>query len=202
MANISRILAWWWEVDWRAVAAYAVTGVPAAVLGARTMLVLPPGAVDAAIGSFLLLMIPGRRWLAANLIHLRLPHLAAAGMHRLFDWDRGLVGTCFRTGVHRLWFDQGSLYRHRSCSFARDLHYQSTHLSRIGSTSFCSCTEGSYGGGISDGRFLHSETFSSPPHARGFSPYHGCAAGNFRTQPALGSGSLGKTIRREPQSAS
>lgn len=73
MANISRILAWWREVDWRAVAAYAVTGVPAAVLGARTMLVLPPRAVDAAIGAFLLLMIPGRRWLAANLIHLRLP---------------------------------------------------------------------------------------------------------------------------------
>lgn len=24
-------------------------------------------------------MIPGRRWLAANLIHLRLPHLAVAG---------------------------------------------------------------------------------------------------------------------------
>lgn len=78
-ANISRILAWWREVDWRAVAAYAVTGVSPAVLGARTMLVLPPGAVDAAIGSFLLLLIPGRRWLAANLIHLRLPHLAAAG---------------------------------------------------------------------------------------------------------------------------
>lgn len=79
MANISRILAWWREVEWRAVAAYAVTGVPAAILGARTMLVLPPRAVDAAIGVFLLLMIPGRRWLAANLLHLRLPHLAAAG---------------------------------------------------------------------------------------------------------------------------
>ncbi|MDP9790429.1 MULTISPECIES: sulfite exporter TauE/SafE family protein [Agrobacterium] len=79
MANIARILAWWRGVDWRAVAAYAVAGVPTAVLGARTMLVLPPRAVDAAIGVFLLLMIPGRRWLAANLIHLRLPHLAAAG---------------------------------------------------------------------------------------------------------------------------
>jgi uncharacterized protein len=79
MANFSRILAWWREVDWRAVAAYASTGIPAAVLGARTMLILPPRAVDAAIGVFLLLMIPTRRWLAANLIQLRLPHLAAAG---------------------------------------------------------------------------------------------------------------------------
>jgi uncharacterized protein len=79
MANLSRILAWWRVVDWRAVAAYAVTGIPAAALGARTMLVLPPSAVDAAIGLFLLSMIPARRWLAANLIQLRLPHLAVAG---------------------------------------------------------------------------------------------------------------------------
>lgn len=79
IANISRILVWWREVDWKACAAYAATGVPAAVLGARTMLVLPPRAVDAAMGIFLLLMIPARRWLAANLVGLRLRHLAAAG---------------------------------------------------------------------------------------------------------------------------
>jgi len=79
MANASRILVWWREIDWRACAAYAATGVPAAVLGARTMLVLPPRAVDAAMGVFLLSMIPARRWLAANLVSLRLTHLAAAG---------------------------------------------------------------------------------------------------------------------------
>jgi hypothetical protein len=79
MANASRILVWWREIDWRACAAYAATGVPAAVLGARTMLVLPPRAVDAAMGVLLLSMIPARRWLAANLVSLRLTHLAAAG---------------------------------------------------------------------------------------------------------------------------
>ncbi|KQO48865.1 MULTISPECIES: sulfite exporter TauE/SafE family protein [unclassified Methylobacterium] len=79
MANLSRILAWWREVDWRAVAAYAATGIPAAMLGARTMLVLPPRAVDLAIGAFLLAMIPGRRWLADRLVRVRLPHLAVAG---------------------------------------------------------------------------------------------------------------------------
>ena len=79
IANISRIVIWWREVDWKACAAYAATGAPAAVLGARTMLVLPPRAVDAAMGIFLLLMIPARRWLAANLVGLRLPHIAAAG---------------------------------------------------------------------------------------------------------------------------
>ena len=79
LANVSRILAWWRQVEWRPFAAYAATGVPAAALGARTMLVLPPRAVDAAIGVFLLTMIPVRYWLAANLIRLRLPHMAMAG---------------------------------------------------------------------------------------------------------------------------
>jgi uncharacterized protein len=79
LANLSRILAWWRDVDRRAFLAYASTGVPAAFLGARTMLVLPPRAVDLAIGAFLLTMVPARRWLAANLVRLRLPHLAFAG---------------------------------------------------------------------------------------------------------------------------
>lgn len=79
MANFSRILAWWREVDWRAVAAYSATGIPAAALGARTMLSLSPRLVDAAIGAFLLLMIPMRRWLARNFVKLRLPHMAIAG---------------------------------------------------------------------------------------------------------------------------
>ncbi len=79
MANLSRILAWWREVDWRATAAYAIPAVPAAVLGAKTLLVLPAHAVDVAIGLFLLAMIPGRRWLAAHNFKLSLWHLAIIG---------------------------------------------------------------------------------------------------------------------------
>ena len=79
IGNFSRILAWWREVNWRATAAYAVTGVPAAALGAKTLLVLPPRAVNIAIGLFLLAMIPGRRWLAARQVKLRLRHLAVIG---------------------------------------------------------------------------------------------------------------------------
>lgn len=79
MANVSRILVWWRSVDWRAVAAYAATAIPAAALGARTMLILPPRAVDVAIGIFLLSMIPMRRRLAGKLPQLRLPQLAFAG---------------------------------------------------------------------------------------------------------------------------
>jgi uncharacterized membrane protein YfcA len=79
MANLSRILAWWREVDWRACAAYSVTGIPAAALGARTLLVLPSRVVDLSIGLFLILMIPARRWLAARNSKISLVHLAVAG---------------------------------------------------------------------------------------------------------------------------
>src|SRR6267378_3944862 len=62
MANLSRILAWWREVDWRACAAYSITGIPAAALGARTLLALPSHAVDISIGLFLIAMVPVRHW--------------------------------------------------------------------------------------------------------------------------------------------
>jgi uncharacterized membrane protein YfcA len=79
MANLSRILAWWREVDWRACAAYSVTGIPAAALGARTLLVLPSRAVDISIGLFLIAMVPVRHWLARHKFKLSLWHLAIGG---------------------------------------------------------------------------------------------------------------------------
>lgn len=79
MGNISRVVAWWREVDWRACAAYAATGAPAAALGAKTLLILPARVVDLAIGAFLIVMIPGWRWLGALKIRLSLWHLAVLG---------------------------------------------------------------------------------------------------------------------------
>ena len=79
MANLSRILAWWREVDWRACAAYSITGIPAAALGARTLLVLPSRAVDITIGVFLIAMVPVRHWLARHQLKANLWHLAAGG---------------------------------------------------------------------------------------------------------------------------
>jgi uncharacterized membrane protein YfcA len=79
MANLSRIMAWWREVDWRACLAYAATGAPCAALGARTLLVLPTRAVEVALGLFFILMIPARRWMLARKMNLGLPHLALAG---------------------------------------------------------------------------------------------------------------------------
>ncbi|WP_342710999.1 sulfite exporter TauE/SafE family protein [Bradyrhizobium sp. B124] len=79
MANLSRILAWWREVDWRACAAYSITGIPAAALGARTLLALPSRAVDIAIGVFLIAMVPVRHWLAQHKLKANLWHLAIGG---------------------------------------------------------------------------------------------------------------------------
>lgn len=80
MANLSRVLVWWRDIDWRACAAYAVTGAPAAALGARTLLVLPPHVIEGALGAFFISMIPLRRWLSARHFKLRLIHLAAIGL--------------------------------------------------------------------------------------------------------------------------
>src|SRR6202051_4175558 len=79
LANLSRILAWWREVDWRACAAYSLTGIPAAALGARTLLALPARAVEIAIGVFLIAMVPVRHWLARHQLKLSLWHIAVGG---------------------------------------------------------------------------------------------------------------------------
>lgn len=79
MANASRVMVWWRVIDWRAAAVYAATGMPAAALGARTLLALPVGLVEAALGLFFIAMIPLRRWLAHRHWRLRLWHLALVG---------------------------------------------------------------------------------------------------------------------------
>jgi uncharacterized membrane protein YfcA len=79
MANASRVAAWWREVDWRATAAYSATGIPAAALGARTLLILPPGIVEAVLGVFFIAMIPVRRWMARQHWKLNAWHLALVG---------------------------------------------------------------------------------------------------------------------------
>jgi uncharacterized membrane protein YfcA len=79
MSNLARVAAWWREVYWRAFAAYAIPGVPAAALGAHTLLVLPSSIVDLALGAFFLAMIPVRRWHKRKNFQIRLWQLAIAG---------------------------------------------------------------------------------------------------------------------------
>ena len=79
LANLARVATWWREIDWRACGAYAITGIPAAALGARTLLILPPRAAEVALGIFFIGMIPARRWLFSRGWRAGLPQLALAG---------------------------------------------------------------------------------------------------------------------------
>jgi len=79
LANLSRVLVWWREVDWRANAYYCSTAVPMAALGARTLLVLDPRIVEGILGGLFLLMIPARRWLVARGMRVKAWHLPIVG---------------------------------------------------------------------------------------------------------------------------
>ena len=79
MGNMARVAVWWRQVDWKAVAAYTIPGVPAAAIGARTLLALPPSAIEAALGLFFLAMIPFRRWHISKGRRMNLWALSVAG---------------------------------------------------------------------------------------------------------------------------
>ena len=79
LANFSRVVVWWREVDWRANAYYCATAIPAAALGARTLLILDPRLVEGILGRLFLLMIPARRWLLARGLRIEAWHLALVG---------------------------------------------------------------------------------------------------------------------------
>jgi uncharacterized protein len=80
MANLSRVAAWWREIDWRACWAFAATGAPTGALGAMTLLSLPTSFIEAALGVFFISMIGIRRWMAARSLRLRPLHLALIGV--------------------------------------------------------------------------------------------------------------------------
>src|SRR5262245_48011943 len=66
MANLGRVLVWWRDIDWRANACYCATAVPAAALGARTLLLLDARVVEGVLGLMFFLMIPARRGLQSR----------------------------------------------------------------------------------------------------------------------------------------
>jgi len=97
--NLGRVLAWWRDVDCRACAAYCSTAVPGAVWGVHTLLTIPAGAAEAALGSFFLLLVPARRWLLARSITISLAHLAHLAHLALLGGPLGfLTGMVVSTG--------------------------------------------------------------------------------------------------------
>ncbi len=79
MSNLGKMAAWWRDIDWRACAAYSLPGVPAAALGAATLVALPATIVNLALGAFFLAMIPLRHRLARASYRMPLWQLALAG---------------------------------------------------------------------------------------------------------------------------
>lgn len=79
LANLSRVMVWWRDVDWKANAYYCVTAVPAAALGARTLLLLEPWIVETSLGALFIAMVPARRWLLAQGLRIEARHLALVG---------------------------------------------------------------------------------------------------------------------------
>ena len=91
MANASRVAVWWREVDWRVNAAYCLTAVPGAALGARALIELDARFLEGMLGLFLIAMIPIRRWLAARGIGIGLGGMAVLG--GFIGFLSGLVAT-------------------------------------------------------------------------------------------------------------
>jgi uncharacterized protein len=79
LANLSRVAVWWREIDWRANAVYCATAIPAAAIGARTLLKLEPRLVEAFLGLLFIAMVPIRRWLMARGLRIALWHLSIVG---------------------------------------------------------------------------------------------------------------------------
>jgi len=79
LGNLSRIGVWWRLVDWRAASAYAISGVPAAALGAHTLLALPSHFLDIVLGLFFWSMIFIRRRLQKAQWRLSLFQLGLCG---------------------------------------------------------------------------------------------------------------------------
>lgn len=89
LGNVGRVIAWWRQIDWRAVLAYCSTAIPGAVLGAWTLLSIPPGVAELALGVFFLSLIPLRRWLTSRSITLSRTHLVLLGGP--LGWLTGVV---------------------------------------------------------------------------------------------------------------
>lgn len=93
MGNVSRVILWRKEINYKAFMLYAIPGIPAAVLGANTLWVMPVELSNLCIGLFFLLLIPLRRWAKAQAFTLTSVQLALVGAVVGY-----LTGVVFSTG--------------------------------------------------------------------------------------------------------
>ncbi len=79
LGNLARVVVWYREIAWAAVAAFAVPAAVAAWFGVSTMLALDPVLLELGLGLFFIVMIPARRWMADANLRVSLPALVLAG---------------------------------------------------------------------------------------------------------------------------
>jgi uncharacterized membrane protein YfcA len=79
LGNVGRVIAWWGRIEWRPVVAYSVPGVPAAALGAHTLLTIPPTVIDLALAAFFVAMIGLRKSATVERWQFNTWHMALAG---------------------------------------------------------------------------------------------------------------------------
>jgi uncharacterized membrane protein YfcA len=91
VANISRIFLWWRLIDWKVCFVYSLTAIPAVVLGANTIVALNATLVQVILGTFLILLIPIRRWMRQQNFTLQLWHMALVGA--FIGYLTGIVAT-------------------------------------------------------------------------------------------------------------
>ncbi len=89
LANLGRVVIWWRQINWPAVLAYSVTSIPAAALGADTLISIPESTANLLLGSFFLIMLPLRRHLKRKQFSINLWQLALAGA--LIGFITGIV---------------------------------------------------------------------------------------------------------------
>ena len=88
VANLSRIFLWWGVIRWRVCIVYSFTAIPFTVLDVNTLVRLDERLVEMTLGSFLILLVPIRRWMRKKNFYLKL-------------WQMGLVGAIigYLTGI-------------------------------------------------------------------------------------------------------
>ena len=191
MANLSRILAWWREVDWRACAAYSVTGIPAAALGARTLLALPSHAVDISIGLFLIAMVPVRHWLARHELKVSLWHLAVGGA--VIGYITGIVVSTGPLSVPLFLFyglTKGAFLATEAASSLGLYVSKSVTFQQFGALTARCRAEGPDRRFVADGRRLHRQAFCVAAGS-------GCVpAGHGRDHAGGGSGDAVQRVHR------
>ncbi|MEA2701454.1 MAG: uncharacterized protein QOE22_163 [Candidatus Parcubacteria bacterium] len=80
LANCTRVGIWIKEINWRAAMAFSVTAVPAAYLGARTLIVLDSSVLEVILGIFFVAIVLIRRWIGERNFKIRDVHLAGVGL--------------------------------------------------------------------------------------------------------------------------